>query len=347
MLHELLSRYGIHETAPPVPFGNGLINTTWLVKDLQGKQFILQQINSHVFKEPAQIAANMEYLGSWLGHHFSEYLLPVPIASNEGELLVRDEKGIFYRLFPFVEGSCSINMLSDPKQAFEAAKAFGKFTRLLSGADLHALRVTIPGFHDLSARYAAFLKALTHASSDRLCQGAAAIEFLKAGSALVERYEAIKTSPAFKQRITHHDTKISNVLFDRYNHPLCVIDLDTVMPGYFFSDLGDMIRTYVCPVSEEEEDLPLIEVREDYLKAVLDGYLSEMGEELSTSEKKHLVWSGLFMTYMQALRFLTDYLNNDIYYGARYPLHNLNRALNQIELYKKLIPLSSLCQQKL
>ena len=116
-----------------------------------------------------------------------------------------------------------------------------------------------------------------------------------------------------------------------------MIDLDTVMPGYFISDFGDMMRTYLSPVSEEEKDLSKIEIRGDYFKAIADGYLSEMRNELSSIEKEHLVYAGKFMTYMQALRFLTDFLNNDIYYGSKYKGHNFIRANNQAALLKKII----------
>ena len=137
--------------------------------------------------------------------------------------------------------------------------------------------------------------------------------------------------------MTHHDTKISNVLFDEEGHGLCVIDLDTVMPGYFISDFGDMMRTYLSPVSEEEKDLSKIEIREEYFKAIADGYLHEMQNELTPTEKDHLVYAGKFLTYMQALRFLTDHLNNDVYYGAKYEGHNFVRAINQVALLKKMI----------
>ncbi|MFL5771704.1 MAG: aminoglycoside phosphotransferase family protein, partial [Flavisolibacter sp.] len=113
-------------------------------------------------------------------------------------------------------------------------------------------------------------------------------------------------------------------------------DLDTVMPGYFISDVGDMLRTYLSPVNEEEKDLSKIEIREDYFNAILQGYLSKMAGELSADEIRHFVYSGLFMIYMQALRFLTDHLNNDIYYGASYEGHNYSRAMNQVTVLKKL-----------
>ena len=134
----------------------------------------------------------------------------------------------------------------------------------------------------------------------------------------------------------HHDTKISNILFDKGGKGICVIDLDTVMPGYFISDLGDMIRSYVSPVNEEENNLDKIQVRQDYLEAIKEGYLSAMGNSLSAIEKDHFLYSGQCMIYMQALRFLTDHFNKDIYYGANYEGHNLNRTLNQLTLLDRL-----------
>jgi Ser/Thr protein kinase RdoA (MazF antagonist) len=162
----------------------------------------------------------------------------------------------------------------------------------------------------------------------------------------VVEYDRIKSNPAFKLRVTHHDTKISNVLFDANDNGLCVIDLDTVMPGYFISDVGDMLRTYLSPVSEEEADLSKIDIREDYFEAILKGYLSEMKDELSTEELSHFLYAGKFMIFMQATRFLTDYLLNDIYYGAKYEDHNLVRANNQIALLKSLLSKKEMLQQK-
>jgi hypothetical protein len=126
-------------------------------------------------------------------------------------------------------------------------------------------------------------------------------------------------------------------LFDKNGNGLCVIDLDTVMPGYFISDVGDMIRTYVSPVSEEEKDFSKIQIRQDYFQAIVDGYLSEMKDELSDEEKNYFVYAGKFMIYMQAIRFFADYFNNDIYYGSKYEGHNLVRGNNQLELLKQLL----------
>ncbi len=131
-------------------------------------------------------------------------------------------------------------------------------------------------------------------------------------------------------------------MFDRGYKGLCVIDLDTVMPGYFFSDVGDMMRTYLCPVSEEEKDLSKITVRKDFYEALVNGYRDAMKDELSEEESKSFLFSGKFMIYMQSLRFLTDYLNNDVYYGSKYEGHNFVRAGNQLVLLEKLEELSTL-----
>jgi hypothetical protein len=127
------------------------------------------------------------------------------------------------------------------------------------------------------------------------------------------------------------------VLFDANNKGLCVIDLDTVMPGYFISDIGDMMRTYLSPANEEEKDFSKIEIRQEYFESIWKGYMSEMKDELNREEKSHFIYAGEFMIYMQALRFLTDHLNNDVYYGARYEGQNFVRAGNQMQLLKKLM----------
>jgi hypothetical protein len=155
---------------------------------------------------------------------------------------------------------------------------------------------------------------------------------------------AIGTNPNFKLRATHHDTKISNLLFDDHDKGICVIDLDTLMPGYFISDLGDMFRTYLCAVSEEETDFSSISVRPAIYKAIVRGYLKGVGNILSKDEAGQIYFAGLFMIYMQALRFLTDYINDDVYYGAKYPLHNYNRAFNQIKLLEDYINKKELLQ---
>ena len=146
-------------------------------------------------------------------------------------------------------------------------------------------------------------------------------------------------------RVTHHDTKISNVLFDESGKGICVIDLDTIMPGYFISDLGDMFRTYLSPANEEVKDFNAIDVRDDFFRAIVQGYVSTMGTELTEEEKRLILYSGKFIIYMQAMRFLADYINNDVYYGARYEEQNFVRAGNQLQLLKILTDKTEILQK--
>ncbi len=200
------------------------------------------------------------------------------------------------------------------------------------------LHITLTDFHNLALRFRQFEDALLHGNDKRITQTAESIHFLKNQRPIVDEFEKIKDNPDFKLRVVHHDSKINNVLFDsRNNRALCVIDLDTVMPGYYISDVGDMLRTYLCPVSEDEQDFSKIQIREEYFLEIAKGYFSEMQHRLSEYEKLYFVYAGKFAIYMQALRFLTDYINNDIYYNIKYEDHNLVRANNQILLLKKFL----------
>jgi Ser/Thr protein kinase RdoA (MazF antagonist) len=251
----------------------------------------------------------------------------------------------YFRIFPFIKNSHTIDVVNSPSQAYEAAKQFGRFTNLLSGFPVDKLKITLPDFHNLPLRHSQFETAIKEGNKERIKQSAAMISFLKDQQEIVSISKQISNNLDFKKRVTHHDSKISNVLFDDNNKGLCVVDLDTVMPGYFISDFGDMMRTYLSPVSEEEKDISKIEIREEYFKAIVEGYLIEMEKELTTVEKRYLVYAGKFMVYMQALRFLTDYLNNDIYYGSKYEGQNFYRANNQVSLLKKIIEKEKILQE--
>ena len=334
-MKEILFQFGLQEENFQVlPFGSGLINTTWEIADKQGNsKYILQKVNQHIFKQPDDIAFNIRLINNYLKTYFSDYLYVSPVVTIAGDELVKTDDG-FYRLFPFITNSHTIDVVEKPQQAYEAAKQFGKFTKLLSGLNAAQLKITLPDFHNLKLRYQQFEKALETGNSDRIIQSADFILSIKQNKRIVDEHEICKEK--FKVRVTHHDTKISNVLFDESDKGLCVIDLDTLMPGYFISDVGDMMRTYLCPVSEEENDFSKIIIRKEFYEAIISGYLSEMGAELTEIEKQHFNYAGEFMIYMQALRFLTDHLNNDIYYGVKYEGHNFVRAGNQITLLQRL-----------
>ncbi len=336
MTQELLSAYNLRkEDFEIIPFGNGLINTTWRMKSAQ-RDLILQRINHAVFKTPFDIASNMTLLSEYLKDVAPDYLFTVPIKTKDNNALYQDESG-YYRLTDYVPNSRTIDTVGRPQQAYEAARQFGKFTKILAGFPAEKLKITLPDFHNLALRYTQFQEALKTGNKNRIEESKGLIEFIDANREIVTTYEKILENPAFKLRVTHHDTKISNVLFNADDRGLCVIDLDTVMPGYFISDVGDMMRTYLSPVNEEEKDFSKIEVRNEYFKAIYQGYMNDMENELTKSEKEHFVYAGKFMIYMQAMRFLTDYINNDVYYGSRYEGHNFVRAGNQAVLLQRLM----------
>lgn len=337
MIKEIFSVYNIKkEDFEIIPIGNGLINQTWRLKD--GRQdYILQRINTQVFKDPHAIAANVNMLANYLKEKHPGYLFTVPVNTKDNEELVYLKDDGFYRLTNFVPDSRTITTVEKPGQAYEAARQFGLFTKLLAEFPVEKLKITLPDFHNLTLRYHQFEEALKNGNPSRISQSQELIHFIKAHKNIVDTYEGILKNPAFKLRVTHHDTKISNVLFNDGDKGLCVIDLDTVMPGYFISDVGDMMRTYLSPANEEEKDFTKIEVRDEYFEAIWQGYMSEMKTELSVEEINHCIYAGKFMIYMQAIRFLADHLNNDIYYGAKYEGHNFVRAGNQVVLLQRLI----------
>lgn len=337
MLEFILDQYGITAaSAQIVPFGNGLINHTWMIRD-NDDAYILQKINHRIFKEPELIAQNIRMISTYLAANAPGYLFPAPLQTNAGEEMVIIPGEGYYRLFPFVKGSHTIDVVKSPEEAFEAAFQFGRFTSSLKTFGADQLQITLPDFHNLPLRYIQFEDAVKNGNKERIKEAAELIKFLKQQYSIAATGNKIRRNSDFRIRVTHHDTKISNVLFDARHKGLCVIDLDTVMPGNFISDTGDMMRTYLSPVSEEETDFSLIEVRSEFFKAIAEGYMNEMSDELTFIEKQHFVYSGKFMIYMQALRFLTDFLNNDVYYGAKYEGHNFLRAQNQAVLLKKLI----------
>jgi thiamine kinase-like enzyme len=313
------------------PLNVGLINTTQIVTNVQtNKRYILQKINTNVFKSPQNISYNILTIGKYLKSRCPDYLFTYPVLTSYGKDMISYE-GAYYRMFPYIENSKTYTTLSHPDYAFEAAKQFGAFTSVLSGLDIRDLKITIADFHNLELRF----KQFEEASSKTITRTEIAqneILFLKNNISIVDQYRKAVNSDVFRLRVTHHDTKISNVLFNQDSKGLCVIDLDTVMPGYFISDVGDMCRTYLSAYSEEEKDLSNVNVRTEYFEAIAKGYLSEMNNNLTGEEKEYFVYAGEFIIYMQALRFLTDYLNEDVYYQVTYPEQNLVRAKNQIKL---------------
>jgi Ser/Thr protein kinase RdoA (MazF antagonist) len=330
-MQDLYKQYG-WEVKASKQVHQGLINSTYMVSTVTG-DFIFQTINHHIFKNPHAIDFNINAISAFLAKQVPDYLFTHLVKTAAGNTLIEWE-GKYYRAFKKIDGY-ALSLLENENQAYEAARQFGTFTHQLSNFDATGLKITLPDFHNLSLRYHQFLTALQNGNSQRIFDSKDAITFLKSHQQYVVQYEKFIQNSDAKKRVTHHDTKISNVLFRQSNgteNGICVIDLDTVMAGYFISDIGDMCRTCLCSVTEEESNLDLLHVDANKWNAIQSGYLSAMEAELSNYEKDHFFFAGQFMIYMQALRFLTDHLNMDIYYGAKKEGQNYVRALNQIRL---------------
>jgi Ser/Thr protein kinase RdoA (MazF antagonist) len=337
MLTDILNSFGLQSgTYISEKLNSGLINQTWKIST-ESREYILQQVNKNVFKSPGDIVKNITALDSFLGANFPDYLFVSLLKSPSGEYMVQDGPGEFYRLMPFVKNSKTFTVVTTKQEAYEAAHQFGKFTSLLSDFDISKLSYTLPDFHNLKLRFEQFKQAYRNAAKERLDDAESAIRETFNHQEIVQTYKSIVADRLIPLRVIHHDTKISNVLFDKNHLGICVIDLDTVMPGYFFSDVGDMMRTYLSPANEEEKDFSKISIREGFFQAIMEGYCNEMAPVLTQAEKELFIYSGKFMIYMQAIRFLTDFLNGDIYYSYSYPKHNLVRAQNQFVLLNRYI----------
>lgn len=344
MLNQILEQFGLNENNfEIVEFGSGLINKTWKVCGL--KNYILQRINRNVFSEPEAIGENLALLEAYFNEAFPDYLFVAPIQTVAGKSLVKSNDGDFFRLFPFIENSLTINEIKHPKEAFEAAYQFGKFTFLLKDFELKKLQYPLLQFHDLKLRFDQFKQACSSARTERLSEANEAIRDIYQHDEILSIYCQLVDLQELPLRVIHHDTKINNVLFDNDMNGLCVIDLDTVMPGYFLSDVGDMLRTYLSSANEEERDLAKIQISEECFYAVYRGYLAAMEPVITKIENKYFIYSGKYMIYMQAIRFLTDFLNDDKYYHTNYAGQNLTRAQNQITLLKEFIKVEDKLQR--
>ncbi|WP_029278798.1 phosphotransferase enzyme family protein [Pedobacter borealis] len=331
---EVLKAYGYaKENTKITQIGTGLINRTYLLSPLsEKKKYILQNINTSVFKSPQAIANNLRAIADYLSFTYPKYLFIKPLSTTNSEEMAHIHHE-YWRMLPFVPNTISLEVLADPKQAYEAAKQFGKLSRLLDDFDAKTLQPTIPGFHDLGLRHEQFTLALSQTVKTLKDEAKAQIEDALAHKYILDYYTSYSHRTDFPDRVMHHDTKISNVLLDTETYDgICVIDLDTIMPGKFISDLGDMMRTYLCAFSENETDLDKIKIRLPYFEATIKGYLSEMKSILTETEKELILFSGKYMIYMQALRFLTDYLSGNKYYPISYPTQNLDRTKNQFKL---------------
>ena len=321
------------------PFGAGHINDTFLVKvGKNASQWVLQRINHLIFNEPEALMHNISMVARHLQQK-KDYPMQIlaPVANSEGQVCYAAPDGTFLRLFPLIENAITVLEGQTPGQAYQAAVAFGTCFRFLSDMPVHLIKVTIPRFHDTLYRYHQLEEAIGVNFQHRCEEASAEIAFL-----LQHKHFAFLFNELWEKglplRITHNDTKINNILLD----PLtgkgrCVIDLDTLMPGTILSDFGDMVRTFTPNLLEDNHQTEALQGRKPVLEAMQNGFLDACSDVLMPIEKQHLFEGGLVIVYMQALRFLADYLRGDTYYKIHYPQHNLVRTRNQIALLKSLL----------
>ena len=333
----ILKSYGIDFQSFDIESpANGLINQTHILKSkIGGSDYVLQSINTHVFQRPEWIFQNLALAGDDLAAHFPDYPFIRPMRTEDGQNFVKIDQ-MYWRLMPYVPNSLSLSQADTPEQAFEAAFQFGKLAKVLSACPQAGFQQTIPNFHNLSLRMEQLKAAIAQASPGRLEHAKECIQSVTKHQEIYKESQKLIACQALPDRLMHHDTKISNALLDKHTHKgLCVIDLDTLMPGKIYSDFGDMMRTYLCPLTEEATIWPDIEVRDLYFEAIHTAYMDTMGSVLNQTERQILVWSGSYMIYMQAVRFLADYLAGDVYYPVNHDQHNLDRAKNQLILLER------------
>jgi len=323
------------------PYGSGHIHDTFRIETAEKDKddYILQRLNNKIFKNIPELQQNIERVTI----HLRNKLEQIPgsdtkreclclIPSHDGKSWIIDKDGNYWRMYIFISNHRSYNIVDSPDKAFEGGKAIGRFQAMLSDMPGGPLFETIPSFHNIEKR----LNTLTHKiNEDPVGRADSVAEEIKQVHKRAEDMKIIlKLGLAGKipLRITHNDTKFNNILLDEYDKALCVIDLDTVMPGYVHYDFGDAIRTATNTASEDETDLSKIRMDINLFRAYSEGYLSETGDTLNDVEKEFLAFAPHLITYTIAVRFLTDYIDGDNYFKIHHKHHNLQRARAQLRL---------------
>lgn len=343
-LRAILAQFRLEGEAKAIdPMPGGHINRTWKVSTERGPgrhTYLLQRINEEVFRRPQWVMENvlrvLHHVRGELERETAEDLsrrVLQLVTTRAGEGSFVDSEGGVWRLFFFIEGTVSREAPESPRQAYEACHAFGVFQRHLASYAGPPLHETIPGFHDTTGRVRALERAVAADVRRRAHRAAEEIEALLLNTPLAGLLLDPFRRGDIPERIVHNDAKMSNVLFDGHtDRALCVIDLDTVMPGLSLYDVGDMLRSMACSAREDETALDSVQVKPEFVEAVAAGYLDAMGPLLTRTERALLLPAARLITYEQAVRFLTDFLEGDRYYRIERPLHNLDRTRTQLAL---------------
>ena len=318
---------------------SGHINDTFLVNTEEDKCYIVQRINHTIFKDVPGLVNNKVLTSKHLKSKFSnisdeelsqKVLSFVKVQNSNSYYLKKD--GNYWNVMVFINNSITYEIVKDREIAYEGGKLLGEFLNGTSDFDSSQLIDVIPNFHDMTFRFKQYASALQSASKERLFKASKYTKLVASYKEEMHILQELKERGEIPTRVTHNDTKISNSLFDKNNKGICMIDTDTVMPGIIHYDFGDAIRTICNTAAEDEKDLSKVKFNLDYYKAYEKGFLEQTKDTLSEVELKHLPLAAKTMIFIMALRFLTDYLNDDIYYKINYLEHNLDRAKNQFKL---------------
>lgn len=330
-------------------FGNGHINNTYISVRNQGGTLVRythQRINKNVFKNPEQVVQNIHNV---TGHIYNKLadeqnaavspsrrvLQLVP--AKDGKLWYVDDAGDYWRTYVFIEHASTFEVMSGTDLAYKVGKAVGTFQKQLSDYTGPVLYETIPRFHDMHWRYEQLDEAVASDKADRLSSVKDEVDFLQTNRDRGMILSDGLANGRLKSGITHNDTKLNNILFDdATGEAICMIDLDTVMPGTVLFDTGDLIRTATNTGAEDERDLSKVGFDTDLFRALIGGYMSEASDFLTDYEKSLIAESGRVFAQIMAVRFLTDYLNGDVYYKIERPSHNLDRTRTQLTLMKSM-----------
>ena len=313
-------------------YGHGHINSTFKVSTNTGAEYILQKINKYVFRNPIRLMSNVSAVTDYLRARVDDSRMAMHfIPTHEGQYFYRDEHDEFWRMYDFMHGFCLDAPESD-EDFYQSGLAFGRFQQLLSDFPAETLYETIPEFHNTVDRYRQFKATVAADPCGRLAEVKEEVEFVLRHEEIGSTLQKMREAGELPLRVTHNDTKLNNVLLDRQTRKsLCVLDLDTVMPGLSVHDFGDSIRFGAATAAEDEQDLSKMSMSLHLFEVYTKGFL-EGAKSLTDKEVEMLPMGALVMTLEVGLRFLKDYIDGDLYFKTAYPTHNLVRARTQLKL---------------
>lgn len=346
-LRDLISLFNIYgDFIVGIPFGNGNVNDTFLLTFDQGGirlNYVLQRINESAFKEPVKVMENIDrvtrhILGKIRAAHAETRKRTIRLLrASDGKPYAIGPYGGCWRSYVFVERARAYDVLETPEQAFCIAKAFGEFQQQLNDLPGRRLHDTIPDFHNTPKRIEQLEEAITRDPVGRVKNVHREIDFVLTHKEEAELLVRLNRDGAIPERITHNDTKCNNILIDDLSgEGICVIDLDTVMPGLSLYDFGDMVRSGTNPADEDEVDLNKVFMRFDMYEALFKGFMESAGVFMTVAEKENMAMAGKIITLEIGTRFLTDYINGDIYFRTKRPNHNLDRCRTQFKLMESI-----------